>query len=172
MISNLLDRYGCSKPETIEMQTSKRNPIKNEQYFEITQLERNNALGCEHDFKSNYIGEPSRKYNCHGLTFASKRTGIYEDAEIIRILEDEYIEIKSPSLVIVGDIVIYYSLPIISHSALVVQVENNAIPLIKVLSKTRDWKEIVHNVHDSPYKQLRDYEIKYFRINHGQPVII
>ena len=39
---------------------------------------------------------PTRKYNCHGLTFASRRTWIDETPEVKKVLlDDEYVEVVS-----------------------------------------------------------------------------
>lgn len=54
---------------------------------------------------------PCSTYNCHGLTFASRRTQISQPSEVAKILaDDDYTEISLKN-VMVGDIAIYKSDP-------------------------------------------------------------
>lgn len=155
-----------TESDKIVLQTSKKTDIDNAQFHTRTKQEETIANIVEQKFNSTYQGSPSKIYNCHGLTFASRRTGIYEDSEIQKILKDEYVEIRSDQI-IVGDIALWVKDKQYIHSALVVQIcDNNQV---FVLSKTRDFKEIVHLVTTSPYP----YDIiKYYRITHGLPAIL
>lgn len=153
---------------SIVLQTSKYNNIENEQYFGALQQEVENERRNENQFQSKYFGELSAIYNCHGLVFASKRTGIYEPDEIYKILADEYREIKNIKDVNPGDVVLYFGDGnILLHSAVVTQ--KSDFGLIKVLSKTRRYKEIEHIYSYSPYNAI---EYKFYRINHGATEII
>ncbi len=50
--------------------------------------------------------EPCNTYNCHGLTFAARRTWIHEPSELLKILEDDdYEEVTNG--ILPGDIAIY-----------------------------------------------------------------
>lgn len=91
---------------------------------------------------------PTRKYNCHGLTFGSRRTWI-ETGEIRKILEqDEYAEVPRAD-VLPGDVVVYYVDGDPEHSGVVVSKGDMAGPLI--LSKWGFCHEIVHRIFDCPY---------------------
>lgn len=158
-------------PTTISLETSKRTTIKNYQYGLLVSFEIADAERLENQFASKFQGDPNPLYNCHGLTFASKRTGVYEDTEVWKIIKDEYFEIKSDKEVLIGDILIYYDNDNgILHSAIVVKAENsNPADLadIWVLSKIRKHKEIVHNYNFSPYGG----EKRFYRIRHEFRII-
>ena len=86
------------------------NKIENCQYYEIAPHERPafKSLKENHKF-AKFITDESPIYNCHGLTFASRRTGIDETSEILNILgDDKFVKIDI-SECLPGDIVIYYS---------------------------------------------------------------
>jgi len=142
--------------------------IKNQQNRLLLEQELNIANGLETKFDSKYQGSASACYNCHGLTFASKRTGIFDDAEVWKILRAEYAEIKSENNVIIGDIILYFygiDNNLISHSGMVVDV--NSLTGIRIYSKVAKGREIVHHPRKCPYN-LGTY--KYYRINHGNRI--
>lgn len=90
-------------------------------------------------------------YNCYGHIFAARRTSIYEDAEIDKILEDDdYRPLRVDESPQVGDIVLYLWLGKRRHVGLVVKVdylENTPVPY--VLSKWSDaWGESIHKYRD------------------------
>jgi hypothetical protein len=111
---------------------------------------------------------PSNTYNCHGLTFAARRTAISKVSEVIKILrEDDYTRV-SPNEARPGDIVIYVStgrLPgsiagDVEHSGIVVE-RTPLIGGIKVLSKWGFCDEVVHLVTYCPYDSG---DLRYFRV--------
>lgn len=94
-------------------------------------------------------GVASASYNCHGLTFASRRTGI-ADAGVVRAIlqEDDYIKVDRSNLK-VGDTVIYIDADgDITHSGIVVEVPDFGA---KVLSKWGECHEVIHAMGDCPY---------------------
>lgn len=92
--------------------------------------------------------EPCWTYNCHGLTFGTRRTWIKDPAEVAKILtEDDYQEIAVQD-VIVGDIAVYYSDGDATHSGNVVG-QSAAGP--RILSKWAFLHEVVHSVTECPY---------------------
>lgn len=92
---------------------------------------------------------PSPGYNCHGLTFGSRRTGINEPSEILRILkEDGYRSLGDSEKIYPGDIAIYIQDGEITHSGIVVWVPGKT-PLI--LSKWGRYHEAIHKPWDCPY---------------------
>ncbi len=89
---------------------------------------------------------PSRQYNCHGLTFASRRTWIYNASEIQKILkEDDYKEVAEKD-VLPGDIVLYTENGDIEHSGIVISLD----PL-RILSKWGPSQEVIHRLRECPY---------------------
>lgn len=109
---------------------------------------------------------PCNTYNCHGLTFAARRSAIWKDIENI-IHDDDYQQIK-PSQVLPGDIVIYCNSGVepgsikgdMEHSG--IALGKNGSGVLMVLSKWGVGDEWVHAVGDSPYDNR---DIRYFRIN-------
>lgn len=123
------------------------------------------TIGAE-DFKSKYknaVHRPvaaSRKYNCHGLTFASRRTWIEKPTEIQKILKDDDYRPVELSSVLPGDIAVYRTKGVIEHSGVVMSVEHG-IPLI--LSKWAALHEAIHRARECPYYDCE--EILYYRIS-------
>jgi hypothetical protein len=110
---------------------------------------------------------PSIMYNCHGLTFAARRSNISDSQQVRDILRDDgYKEVVSNANVLAGDIVIYEHEGDISHSGIVVQVDpasgGGLFPVIYVLSKWGHAHEVIHEVRYSPYKDIRP---KFFRLH-------
>lgn len=107
----------------------------------------------------------SLRYNCHGLTFASRRTAIIESATIQAIfLDDGYAEVDWQD-VVAGDIAIYLEQGDFSHSGIVVSVDRSGIvPVIWVLSKWGHAHEVVHKLHECPYAGQPDSEIRFWRM--------
>jgi hypothetical protein len=104
--------------------------------------------------------EPSRKYNCHGLCFAARRTTIIETPEVKRILlEDDYIEIGL-SGVLPGDIAVYYTIDgDIDHSGMVIEINELKVPVI--VSKWGTLNEVIHQIPQCSYDASN---VKYYRI--------
>ena len=101
---------------------------------------------------------PSRRYNCHGLTFAARRTWIWKPSEVSKILnDDDYTQVNLRE-VLPGDVVVYVQRGDIEHSGIVIA-NNGFIPL--VLSKWGPNHEVIHRVNDCPYDAQ---EILYYRI--------
>jgi hypothetical protein len=115
------------------------------------------------DYRKDYPGgrhrptSSSRKYNCHGLTFASRRTWIAKALEVKKILEeDEYVLVNVQD-VMPGDIVVYSQNGDAEHSGIVIA--SGFVPVI--LSKWGPAHEVIHKVNDCPYNSM---EIKYYRV--------
>ena len=148
----------------IELQTRLGNDIENSQYYEIAPHERHASNSLKADYpNANFITSDSPIYNCHGLTFASRRTGIDDTSEILNILEDDkFIEIGisecSP-----GDIVIYFSeFGDAEHSGFVIESPNYNNPFPLILSKWGSFSEVLHRLNQCPYHLSN---VQYYRIN-------
>ena len=93
---------------------------------------------------------PSFRYNCHGLTFAARRTGISDPAQVQQILNDDgYRRLELGEAPTPGDIAIYWEQGDIVHSGVVVG-QRDQTPL--VLGKWGDCHEAVHPVYHCPYR--------------------
>ena len=135
----------------IRLETSQRRGIENHQDSELTRLDLNWAR----DIASSYPNAqprtlPSATYNCHGLTFASRRTRVIKSAALAVILhDDEYHEVQL-SAAKAGDIVVYYSdTGDPNHSGIIVEAGPPlAVPI--VCSKWGHAGEFVHGLLDCP----------------------
>ncbi len=158
---------GQAVRRTIPLSTRRGTAIDNAQSFEVTLMER----AADRDFRQRHpmacFGDTlSPCYNCHGFTFASRRTRISDSQDVQRILvEDDYEEVARDS-VRPGDIVLYMSADNdgdVEHSGLVVELRESMgigrVPMI--LSKWGSGAEVVHTVSDCPY-QLSN--IRFFRV--------
>ena len=107
------------------------------------------------------------RYNCHGLVFASRRTGIPRvgvPVDIDGILRrDRYHRVESPST---GDVVVYRS-PAheIEHTGIVSRVERihetSQAPVVYVWSKWGYFEECEHLESVSPYSGTT---VEYWRL--------
>jgi hypothetical protein len=100
--------------KTITIQTRRGTPVANVQEFDLTPFYLRQIEETRVRFEKNatieFVNSASPIYNCHGLTFASKRSAIYDAQEVNKILdEDDYIVICKVTDVRRGDIIVYYS---------------------------------------------------------------
>jgi hypothetical protein len=128
------------------------NQIDN--YFDRSAPLAGTLLQCQ-SYKAKYPNEDHRRgvastsYNCHGMTFGNRRTGI-SDPQVIRLIlnEDDYVKIDRADLLI-GDTVIYVDdQGDIVHSGVVVEVPQIGA---RVLSKWGDCHEVIHQIGNCPY---------------------
>jgi hypothetical protein len=136
----------------IRLETSKKTGIDNDQDSEISTFQRNWSAEIP---KLHPNAKPrtgmSSVYNCHGLTFASRRTGVLDPAGLRRILkDDQWEEVKDVRDVLPGDIVVYFSDEgDANHSGIVVACEGDLyLPI--VCSKWGHAGEYLHQLSDCP----------------------
>jgi hypothetical protein len=148
----------------IVVQTRLGHDIQNSQLHEVRQVEENQFVQLKSRFRDvRYCTPINPTYNCHGMTFASKRTWVYQTSDIHTILnEDGYTEVKpSADAVMPGDILLYFAQDgDIEHSATVLSWSKTDVSPL-VLSKWGIFTEVVHWAHVTPY--VYSYA-KYFRI--------
>jgi hypothetical protein len=160
------------EPETeIVLHTSKRQAIRNTQYSSIgtcvLDVYRKMAKDCFGIERSAI----SSRYNCHGMTFASRRTNIDETDEVWKIITDDgYTEIPMESA-LPGDIVLYFGEGgDIDHSAVVAEAARYEHGGLKrhplVFGKWGRYREVVHLANVGPYYSHAN--AKYYRCNHDQ----
>ncbi len=128
-----------------------RSPVRAGDAILTEDYKRKYPSGCHRPIS------PSRKYNCHGLTFASRRTWIWAPAEIAKILHDDDYEAVKPQDVLPGDVVVYFTDGDAEHSGIVVGSE--VVPII--LSKWGPAHEVIHRVNECPYDAT---QISYYRV--------
>lgn len=97
-------------------------------------------------------------YNCHGLTFAARRTCIAA-ADVPAILkDDEYVRVADGQEVLPGDVALYSDSSSFAHSGIVVGVRSG-VPWI--VSKWGFAHEAIHSVLDCPYSECT---VSYYRV--------
>jgi hypothetical protein len=144
----------------IHTETSERNPIPNQQNLFLHGNEKAIAAKLEQDHNATVRTSPSGFYNCHGLTFSSRRTCIDDPSSLNMILKDDsYIQVPNKD-VLPGDIVLYFENGLITHSGIVVEVPNIVPLTCKVVSKWGTNGEFIHWVNKSPY----GHEFRYYRV--------
>jgi hypothetical protein len=134
----------------IENEIARRQPIPGD-------WDQSNDLRADYPRARHRPMGPCPAYNCHGMTFASRRTVISKPTEVAKILhDDEYVTV-TPLDIQVGDIVIYHTIQgDVEHSGLVVADQ----PVIKILSKWGLMHEVIHEVSDCPYNGM---QVTYYR---------
>ena len=103
---------------------------------------------------------PCSTFNCHGLTFAARRTWIAKPSEVQKILiEDDYVQVTYAE-VMPGDIAVYRASDgSIDHSGIVVERQRGSQP--RILSKWAICHEVVHLPNECPYNEMT---VSYYRI--------
>jgi len=166
---NLFDYTGNKK---IELVTAKGRAIDNYQVFEFSAYERNKFKDYTSVRFPNTIFKcsPSPEYNCHGMSFASRRTNIDKSNDIRIILNDDCYEKIDEKQTMIGDIVLYVSEGDgdIMHSGTIVFAEHKSGDLshIKVISKWGKYREAIHPVNETDYNKLSSYRLEYYRLTH------
>lgn len=135
----------------IRLETSKARGINNFQGAEISAFERNWAAKIPYDYpNARSRTTPSPKYNCHGMTFASRRTKILTTTQIQMILDDDNYQEVDLREALPGDIAVYYSEDgDANHSGIVVEYDQGLLVPI-IFSKWGNAGEYIHGLRDCP----------------------
>ena len=151
------------KPSKINLETKLGTPIEN--WFDDDALpydaekvakEHVKKYGVSLDNKLRVLTRNSR-YNCHGLVFANRRTGITEEKEMLKILqEDGYRKINLDELM-PGDIVLFKDqADEYSHTALVLEMRRvGTLSAPILISKWGFSGEWLHDFYNHPYSNHR-----------------
>jgi len=96
---------------------------------------------------------PSYGYNCHGLTFAARRTQVYSSSDVQHILREDGYEPIEMRQALPGDIIIYQSQDSreYEHSGIVIERASSGMIGPKVVSKWGPSQEFIHYYADCPY---------------------
>ena len=125
--------------------------------------------------KAERVSEACPVYNCHGLTFGSRRTQV--TPAVLPILEDDGFDLIPEKETRPGDIVLYSDARgSVVHSGFVVRVEsveiimgnNSRIPVI--WSKWGKGYEMIHPVGECPYLEDEGSSATYYRLRRWRPV--
>ncbi len=150
---------------SIRLDTALGNPIDNGQLLEISHFEKK-QFGLFEKWHSNaeLRSMPTPRYNCHGMTFASRRTGIFDAESINKILDEDGYKKVEPHLVLPGDVIIYLSEDgDFEHSGIVVSSPDADFGVPRVVSKWGKYSEFVHWANNCPYTFENT---SYYRIMH------
>jgi hypothetical protein len=171
-----------TEPKGFPLFTQRGTYIDNEQWPDDPGPEGQEAYRLEREKHRDWsFRRPAcGRYNCWGLVFALRRTGIYEEDAIRKVLRDEYRSVAAADYnndVMAGDVVLYALRPsrILAHAGLVVDVRHGSspVPQIRVLSKWNRWSgEDIHDVADVCVMMGRDsysWEIWTDRPNDTRP---
>ena len=154
----------------IVVETRKSSKIKNTQILTLTSHDISEISEYDEKYRNGFQirGKPTGIFNCHGLTFASRRTRLYDTEDLFTILKDDnYIEVEKED-VIPGDIIIYFlnNPPIFDdpqHSGIVMSKPEPPLYNYDVLSKWGCYKEVIHPYNNCPYikecSRIRFYRI-------------
>jgi len=164
MATSLGRQYSARK---ILTHTRRSEEIDNESYYELSP----NYVAYLHSqvpmYKKAFSGplvrfriDVSAAYNCHGLTFASRRTCIFSSEEIRKIIEHDGYDRVDLDKVVPGDILLYVADGDVEHSGVVVGIGVGLVPLI--LSKWGLGPEIIHPANVCPYSYVAP---EYYRVS-------
>jgi hypothetical protein len=101
-------------------------------------------------------GPPTGRYNCHGLTFASRRTNIphpgMDDAGLVAqiLQEDQCVQIAEIDAR-EGDVVLWRLGALVPHTGIVAHVQREPFRAILAVSKWGALGEYIHHPLNSPF---------------------
>ena len=135
----------------IRLETSKARAIDNHHDSDISSAHLHwcKSLGKRHPGAKQRTS-PSPRFNCHGLTFAARRTKVLDRRNIERILKDDEYEEVGYNDLLPGDVVLYFGEdgdP--NHSGIVVEIPEQ-IRVPKICSKWGVAGEYIHSLNDVP----------------------
>jgi len=160
------------KPVVLSTRTGR--PILNGQSDAISLFEWHQIGDIQRRFPPGpllqYVNGTCPLYNCHGLTFASRRTTIGpEDSLIPTILKDDGYEEIQKANTQPGDLILYLNPEDneVEHSGIVVKVVESPLgsPVPHVWSKWGKGPEAIHHFGECPYSPEN---VQFFRLRKWQ----
>lgn len=152
-------------PATLALQTRKGQNVANEVALppEPHQIRKYEILRAKRPQWRHRRGSCGT-YNCFGHVFAARRTAIYEDKEVDKILADDGYKRVTHATAHVGDVAVYRNRHGFAHAAQVIEIGPAApgtqLRPIWALSKWDDGcGEDSHLLHDVPVAYDGDIEI-------------
>jgi hypothetical protein len=159
------------------LQTRAGNAIDNLQSWEYSKFEWNLLAGDLARFKNaERVSEACPVYNCHGLTFGSRRTHVKDS--VYPILEDDGFDpLPSDKDARPGDIIVYCNaVGEVIHSGFIIGMRQTVIAGAEiripiVWSKWGKGYEMVHAVGECPYLEEEGNYPRYYRLKRWVPVL-
>ena len=169
-MSIILNQFGNPPPSSITLHTRKGTDIPNVQDWHLSVSSASNNARLVADKRWSKVRwrttGGSGVYNCHGLTFAARRTNLIDLRWIERILHDDSFEEIHRKDILSGDVVLYFSPegeP--EHSGIISSVREGdgqgMFQEVWVFSKWGSASEAVHLIHDCPYNASN---LKFFSV--------
>ncbi len=157
-------------PKPITVNTRKGNSIANDQAYEFSVYE---FRFLEEKFKKRFVTakfrpDPIPIYNCHGKSFASSRTWIYDDTALSQIINEDNIQMVPQDKAMIGDFIFYWGeiegIRKLIHSGLIITNPSEDMWNPWVISKWGLFREVIHRAWDVPYENIT---FNYNRIKNG-----
>lgn len=164
MLSLILLPSGQRPNSEIDLRTRANTHIDNLQAWGHSAFEWNQLGANLKRFReplAKRLGGCSPVYNCHGLTFGSRRTAVKESNDVLFAVlkDDDFAEVPQDD-VRPGDVILYFDrLGQVQHSGIVVDTIDRGIA--RVWSKWGKGDEWIHHFGSCPYDS--EYT-KYFRL--------
>jgi hypothetical protein len=149
--------------QAILLDTASATPVANEQSTQIQHPLATQALEAKAQRDAVLRASSHPRYNCHGLTFASRRTAILPDAEVSKILKEDGYQRIDVRDVLPGDVAVYHDAQGgIDHSGIVFTRPSDSLGIPMIVSK---WgvigPEVYHSATVVPEYAIAD--IRYYR---------
>jgi hypothetical protein len=148
----------------IALETRKGNSIDNCQGSDFS------ASQTIPDYSNKYKAATMRNapnccYNCHGMTFASSRTKVFDESIEMILADDGYTEVE-PDDALPGDVILYYNEKgEICHSGIITtKPSEGLLGYPWVVSKWGILNEVYHLAYDVPQQYQPVSKLRYWRI--------
>lgn len=144
--------------------TRRGNPIENRQEIDFCGSERIPDYRSKHR-AATMRNEPNPYYNCHGMTFASSRTRVFDGSIGMILADDGYTEVTADEA-LPGDVVLYYNAKgEINHSGIITTSPSKGeYGFPWVVSKWGMLNEVHHLAYDVPPLYQPVDNLRYWRI--------
>lgn len=152
---SLIALPGIIPVKRIALQTRKGTDIENCQPEAFSSFCLNQAADFPREYPLMKLRSAADAvFNCHGLTFASRRTCIEEPLEVRKILHEDCYKPVDLKAVEPGDIIIYVAEDgDIEHSGIVVsKPSDNSFGVPEIWSKWGGFGEVLHFANYGPYR--------------------
>jgi len=163
----LLNASGQIPDTELDLRTRANKGIANTQAWQLSTWDWKAFAEIIKKFgNAKKVADACPVYNCHGLTFASRRTAV--DAQVFPILADDGFEEVPAKDAQEGDVIVYFDeRGEVSHTGFVIGhkevILGNGLTIPKIWSKWGKGPEMVHLVPECDF-YIGDDSIKFYRL--------
>ena len=161
----ILTNAAAAKENKIPLATRRGIDIPNSQALEVSFSDAEFSKDFRKKFEPVCIfrTNPISVFNCLGLTFASRRTGIYEIEYLELILNDDEYQEVADEKVLPGDVILYFEFDggSVIHVGFVISEPDTQLGIPRIWSKWGKGPEVIHPAICCPYIPAT---LKYYRI--------